>query len=740
MPIKRLEGKETLVSTSEEDKGKRLEFEGKYYYVVKDNEDFKNEILFNNISMIITTYITDLSYFSDHIKDIREKITFNEHMNSWDVSNVRNMTSMFEGCSCFNQPLNDWDVSNVVNMSSMFKGCACFNQPLNSWNVSNVKDMHSMFYACCSFNQPLGAWNVSNVKTMFSMFYGCSSFNQSLYTWNISALENMNYIFYKCSKFNQPLDNWDVSNVGSMFMSFFECSSFNQPLNSWNVSNVSSLFGVFSGCSRFNQPLDQWDVSNVSIMNSLFNGCISFNQPLNSWDVSNVKDMIYMFKNCSSFNQPLDKWDVSNVESMSSMFEKCPSFNQSLNSWNVSHVKDTSHMFCECLSLHHSLEQWDISNVKYKNEMFKECPLREKQQLRISCGKVEKEEYHEGCISSDDEEKDNNEKECIQPVQPKERKFIDKKIVDLSSLLEIIKEYPYDPNVEYNIHLKQLHNIKGELQELNSMIGMYDLKISIMNQIIYYLQDLHIDSKGDYMHTCIYGKAGTGKTEVARIIGSIYSKLGILKKGTFKKATRADFVAEYLGQTAIKTRKLFKQCIGGVLFIDEAYSLGNEEKKDIYSKECMDTLCELLSYHKHEIMVIIAGYKDELNKCFFAYNSGLKSRFTWSFDIQEYNDKELMEIFKHIVQANKWSIIVDDDVLLSWFSSHYTSFPYYGRDMEDLFSKVKIVHGRRVFCSNDPRMKKKINREDLEEGYSLFMKYNTQRELSNKEKYPSMYM
>ena len=97
--------------------------------------------------------------------------------------------------------------------------------------------------------------------------------------------------------------------------------------------------------------------------------------------------------------------------------------------------------------------------------------------------------------------------------------------MDLSSLLEIIKEYPYEPTVEYNI--------KDELQELNSMIGMYDLKISVMNQIIYYLQDLHVDSKGDYMHTCIYGKAGTGKTQIARIIGNIYSKFGILKKGTF---------------------------------------------------------------------------------------------------------------------------------------------------------------------------------------------------------------
>ncbi|NBR98478.1 MAG: AAA family ATPase, partial [Betaproteobacteria bacterium] len=113
---------------------------------------------------------------------------------------------------------------------------------------------------------------------------------------------------------------------------------------------------------------------------------------------------------------------------------------------------------------------------------------------------------------------------------------------------------------------------------------------------------------------------GTGKTEIAKIIGQIFSKLGILKKGTFRKVTRSDLIAGYLGQTAIKTNDVINDCLGGVLFIDEAYSLGNSEKKDSFSKECIDTLCEALSNHKDNFMVIIAGYENELKECFFNYN------------------------------------------------------------------------------------------------------------------------
>ena len=111
------------------------------------------------------------------------------------------------------------------------------------------------------------------------------------------------------------------------------------------------------------------------------------------------------------------------------------------------------------------------------------------------------------------------------------------------------------------------------------------------------------------LHCVIEGPPGVGKTEVAKILGQIYRKMGILTSDKFKSVKRSHLIGGYLGQTAIKTQKVLDECNGGVLFIDEAYSLGNSEGKDSYSKECIDTLTAHLSENKQNFICIIAGYK-----------------------------------------------------------------------------------------------------------------------------------
>ena len=120
--------------------------------------------------------------------------------------------------------------------------------------------------------------------------------------------------------------------------------------------------------------------------------------------------------------------------------------------------------------------------------------------------------------------------------------------------------------------------------------------------------------------------------------------------------TRSDLVAGFLGQTALKTKDIIKECLGGVLFIDEAYSLGSQEKRDSFSKECIDTLCEALSDHKDNLMVIIAGYETDLNECFFKSNQGLNSRFTWRLKIDNYNAADLHNMFIKKINDSGWSI------------------------------------------------------------------------------------
>jgi SpoVK/Ycf46/Vps4 family AAA+-type ATPase len=309
----------------------------------------------------------------------------------------------------------------------------------------------------------------------------------------------------------------------------------------------------------------------------------------------------------------------------------------------------------------------------------------------------------------------------------------------------MIEQYPDDKEVEYNINMHALHKIKAPLEDLNSMIGLQNLKENIVDQILFYIQNLHKAPNdlhkapndlhkapndlhksntltNDFMHTVIYGPPGTGKTEIAKIIGSIFSKLGILLKGTFKKVTRSDLVAGYLGQTALKTKDVIKESLGGVLFIDEAYSLGNQEKRDSFSKECIDTLCEALSDHKDNLMVIIAGYETDLNECFFKYNQGLESRFTWRLKIDDYNAVELHNIFIKKITDSGWSIDnTSQNVNVKWFEKNKALFKYYGRDIETLFAKTKIAHSRRVFCL-DENVKRKLTITDIDKGLEIYLK------------------
>jgi len=270
--------------------------------------------------------------------------------------------------------------------------------------------------------------------------------------------------------------------------------------------------------------------------------------------------------------------------------------------------------------------------------------------------------------------------------------------------------------------LKSLHNIKAELIDLNNMIGMENMKQSVVDQLLYFVQNLHVGKdSGDFKHTAIYGPPGTGKTEIAKIIGKMYSKMGILKNTVFKKVTRSDLIGGYLGQTAIKTRKVIEECMGGVLFIDEAYSLANSEKEDSYSKECLDTICEALSDHKNDFMVIIAGYEDELNETFFRVNKGLQSRFIWRFTMDEYSSPELMKIFKKKVADQEWLFEDDEQIKERWFADRKDNFKSFGRDMELLFTYTKIAHGRRIY-GKDKDCRKKISLDDMNKAYDVFLK------------------
>ena len=175
-----------------------------------------------------------------------------------------------------------------------------------------------------------------------------------------------------------------------------------------------------------------------------------------------------------------------------------------------------------------------------------------------------------------------------------------------------------------------------------------------------------------------------------------------------------------MGQTAVKTQKVIDSIIGGVLFIDEAYSLGNSEKRDSYSKECLDTINRNLTENGNKFICIIAGYEEDLEKCFFSSNSGLRRRFTFKYSINGYNSEQLSEIFKIKFKDNLWNYNISDDILYEFFKNN--ELPYYAGDIDRLIFQVKLIASHRIFKENTND--KCINIDDLNKAIGFVINKN----------------
>ena len=395
----------------------------------------------------------------------------------------------------------------------------------------------------------------------------------------------------------------------------------------------------------------------------------------------------------------------------------------------------------------------EIMNIKEKkknNEIIKIIPIDNISQFPPQFNILDmllnqkKGEIIEG-FSSDSDTEEN--------VYDLKKKYdeIDCNINNIQELINFANKYKSsDKKLAFDNN--KLFNLIEPMEELNKIIGMHDVKKQVINQIIYSLQDLDKD-KG-MMHTVITGPPGVGKTMLGYILAKIYYKMGLVKHTKKSKivnpitgliddfkfiiARRSDLIGEYVGHTAIKTQKVIDNALGGVLFIDEAYSLGNEEKKDIYSKECIDTLNQNLSENKGKIIVIIAGYEEALEKCFFAYNPGLKRRFSFRYKINNYDHIELSNIFKKKIDDIDW--FLKDDInnndYINFFKINYNQFVNFGGDMELLLLCTKISHSMRIFGKH-PKNRKYIILDDIYKGYDMFI---SSRDINNDKQFMSMYI
>lgn len=206
-----------------------------------------------------------------------------------------------------------------------------------------------------------------------------------------------------------------------------------------------------------------------------------------------------------------------------------------------------------------------------------------------------------------------------------------------------------------NIDIDELLNkdkfIAGEsedaLSELNELIGLADVKKQVarfidLAEVNKKRAEQGMDNQNFALHSLFLGNPGTGKTQVARILGKIFYQKDIIKTNKFKEVNRGDLVGGYLGQTAIKTREVLESALGGVLFIDEAYSL-YKNQQDSFGLEAIEEILKFMEDHRGDIVIILAGYTKEMAQ-FMSANSGLTSRIPTHFDFEDYTKEEIAEI------------------------------------------------------------------------------------------------
>lgn len=187
------------------------------------------------------------------------------------------------------------------------------------------------------------------------------------------------------------------------------------------------------------------------------------------------------------------------------------------------------------------------------------------------------------------------------------------------------------------------------MKELNGYIGLTTVKEQV-DQLVHWIEIAKLRKEHGLpqsdlsLHMVFSGNPGTGKTMIARLMSRIFHSLGILSKGQLVEVDRGDLVAGYVGQTAIKTKEVINKAMGGVLFIDEAYALTNRGEND-YGTEAVDTLLKAMEDHRDDLVVIVAGYTDEMHD-FLTSNPGLISRFNKYIDFPDYTDDELMAILE----------------------------------------------------------------------------------------------
>jgi len=276
---------------------------------------------------------------------------------------------------------------------------------------------------------------------------------------------------------------------------------------------------------------------------------------------------------------------------------------------------------------------------------------------------------------------------------PEERdKKVDKRMfhglergeITVTQALRNIKDY--DKSISDINQENSTENIALILQELNQLIGLERVKTLVKEAEAYIeiqrrRQFYNLINEPLVLHMIFTGNPGTGKTTVARILGELFKAMKVIPKGHLVEVERADLVGEYIGHTAQRTREQIKKAIGGILFVDEAYSLARGGQKD-FGKEAIDTMVKAMEDYKTEFVLILAGYPREMAH-FLSVNPGLKSRFPIHLDFPDYCQEELLEIAELMLKNRQYRMSEEATLFLKGV--------LYEKDRRKNFSNARFV-------------------------------------------------
>ena len=247
------------------------------------------------------------------------------------------------------------------------------------------------------------------------------------------------------------------------------------------------------------------------------------------------------------------------------------------------------------------------------------------------------------------------------------------------------------------------------MAQLDSLVGLDDVKKDIKNlmnlvKVRRLRKENGLPIPPMSLHMVFMGNPGTGKTTVARIISGLYAAIGVLEKGQLIEVDRSGLVAGYVGQTALKTQEVIKSALGGVLFIDEAYSLASGGEND-FGREAIETILKAMEDHRDELIVVVAGYDGPMEK-FINSNPGLQSRFNKYFYFHDYNGEQLLYIFKGQCKKNGYALTEEAEaeakaMFEELYENRGENFGN-GRDVRNVFEDTVVRQSNRVAALDAP--------------------------------------